>query len=183
MTFFYDWIRNIAVFMILVSVIVNLLPKNHYEKYVRLFTGMVMIILLIKPVSTLFQLSDRLDRVFTLDIWKQELTGLELDFAGLSEELEDKRMETYGEQLKGQVAFLLEEEGVELVDLEYEICLEKEEENYGKITNMKVYLAKQGVSKVDSVFLKEYENAENSRIKERICEYYQLEREQVKVYG
>lgn len=179
----YDWVQSIAVYMILVSVITNLLPKNHYEKYVRLFAGMVMIVLLLRPFSSLLQISNRLDRVFTLDIWKQELSSMEADFAGVGTELEDIRMESYGEELKRQVMYLLEEDGVEVEELEYEICMEAGDERYGQLTGIKIYLESRGDVKIESPFLKEYEETKNSRIKEKICEYYQLEREQVVVYG
>lgn len=183
MDFLYDWIKDIAVFMLLVSVIVNLLPKNHYEKYVRLFTGMVMIILLIKPLSTFLNLSDRLDTIFSLDVYKQELSEWEIDFQEMDASFEGQMMDGYKEQLQSQMSLILQEEGYALYDLEFDLCMDKENEDYGQLTYIKVYLEESTVPKIESPFFEEYESVENSRIKEKICEYYQLEKEQVEVYG
>ena len=48
------WIRNIAYYMILVTAMVQVIPNNSYKKYIRLFTGMVFILLLTTPILKLF---------------------------------------------------------------------------------------------------------------------------------
>ena len=41
----YEWIRNITYYLIFMTVVTNLLPDKKYEKYFRLFAGMVLILL------------------------------------------------------------------------------------------------------------------------------------------
>lgn len=48
------WIRNVAYYMILVTAMVQVIPNNSYKKYIRLFTGMVFILLLTTPILKLF---------------------------------------------------------------------------------------------------------------------------------
>ena len=40
----YDWIRNLISFLLLMTLITNLLPDKKYEKYLRLFTGAVFLL-------------------------------------------------------------------------------------------------------------------------------------------
>lgn len=35
----YDWIQNIAVYLILVSAVMHAIPGKDYEKYIRFFRG------------------------------------------------------------------------------------------------------------------------------------------------
>lgn len=44
------YIKEILVFLILVSVINNILPDSSYKKYIRLFTGLILIIIMISPL-------------------------------------------------------------------------------------------------------------------------------------
>ena len=40
----FDWARNILFFMVFLSVISHLLADRSYEKYIRFFAGMVLIL-------------------------------------------------------------------------------------------------------------------------------------------
>lgn len=62
----YEWLQNLAVYLILVSAVWQVLPKEEYQKYVRFFAGLVLMILLLQPVL--------------------KLTDMELDFEGWMEE-------------------------------------------------------------------------------------------------
>lgn len=44
------YIKEILVFLILTAVINNVLPDNSYKKYIRLFSGLILIIILISPI-------------------------------------------------------------------------------------------------------------------------------------
>lgn len=45
-----EWLKNLAGYMLAVSVAVQMLPDKKYEQYVKLFAGFVMIILVLQPV-------------------------------------------------------------------------------------------------------------------------------------
>ena len=49
----YGWIQNIAVYLIVTSAIMHAIPGKEYEKYVRFFSGLVLILLLFTPSSPL----------------------------------------------------------------------------------------------------------------------------------
>ena len=45
-----EWLKSLVGFMLLVSVTTQMLPNQKYEQYVRLFTGFLMIIILLQPI-------------------------------------------------------------------------------------------------------------------------------------
>ena len=52
--YLYEWLRNISYYLILVTAVTYVLPSNSYRKYIRLFTGLVLIMMLLTPVLNLF---------------------------------------------------------------------------------------------------------------------------------
>ena len=41
MEILYGWVRNITGYFLFLAVLDNLIPEKKYEKYIRLFAGMV----------------------------------------------------------------------------------------------------------------------------------------------
>jgi len=52
--YLYEWLQNISYYLILVTAVTYVLPSNSYRKYIRLFTGLVLIMMLLIPVLDLF---------------------------------------------------------------------------------------------------------------------------------
>lgn len=48
-----DWIKSIAYYVIIVSVFQGILPDNKYKKYVQLFTGLILLLLILSPIVKL----------------------------------------------------------------------------------------------------------------------------------
>ena len=54
-----EWIRQIIIYVILVTVLRGLIMKPQYEQYFRFFSGMVLILLGVKSSSQLRRAGDR----------------------------------------------------------------------------------------------------------------------------
>ena len=52
--YLYDWLQDISYYLILVTAVTYVLPSNSYRKYIRFFTGLVLILMLMTPVLHLF---------------------------------------------------------------------------------------------------------------------------------
>ena len=50
----YEWVRQIAYVMVLISVIMQLAAGKQYQKYIRLYTGIVLILFMLVPVFRIF---------------------------------------------------------------------------------------------------------------------------------
>jgi len=84
------YIKEILVFLILTAVINNLLPNNSYKKYVRLFTGLILIIILISPILPYLKMDSAKLGNYTLDIENNnELESIERKLEELGREEEN----------------------------------------------------------------------------------------------
>ena len=50
----YQWLQNISFYLILVNAVTYILPANSYRKYIRFFTGLVLIMMILTPMLNLF---------------------------------------------------------------------------------------------------------------------------------
>ncbi len=60
----YRWVRNIIYYVIFISVVNNLLADTKYEKYLRFFSGMVLILVAAGPLLSGFGLERQLTALF-----------------------------------------------------------------------------------------------------------------------
>lgn len=71
--FLYEWIRNIAFYMVLATAVIQILPDNAYKKYIRFFTGMILIMLLMTPVLKIFGMEESFHTIFVNETYEQEI--------------------------------------------------------------------------------------------------------------
>ncbi len=57
----YSWVKDIIIFLVLSTIINNLLGKSTFKKYINLITGIILVILVISPLFKLFKLERSLD--------------------------------------------------------------------------------------------------------------------------
>lgn len=57
-SFFYEWTKNLAFYMVLVTTVVQMIPNNSYKKYVRFFIGLILIVMLAEPVFRILDIKD-----------------------------------------------------------------------------------------------------------------------------
>lgn len=53
MEFLYNYVKNICVFMLVITLILNIFPDRQYIKYIKLFAGLLLIISAITPIVNL----------------------------------------------------------------------------------------------------------------------------------
>ena len=56
----YEWLKDLAYYVILVTALFHMIPGEVWGKYIRFFTGLVMVVLLLSPILQLFQEQDPL---------------------------------------------------------------------------------------------------------------------------
>lgn len=67
-----DMVRMIAVFYLLEQMVLQLIPGERYERYVRFYLGLLLVLLLLQPVFQIFRLSEQLDQKVFLQERKME---------------------------------------------------------------------------------------------------------------
>ena len=75
---FYQWVKTLAVFYILFSAVLHLIPDSKYERYIRSFMGLLLIYILCTPVFAVFGRGSELAEIFS-DRYTQEMQTLETE--------------------------------------------------------------------------------------------------------
>ncbi len=58
MEYIYEWIENLAFYMVIVAVGIQMIPDENYKKYIRFFAGMILILLLVEPIVRIFGMNE-----------------------------------------------------------------------------------------------------------------------------
>ncbi|MDF2803619.1 MAG: putative rane protein, partial [Anaerocolumna sp.] len=103
----YSWVKSIIIFMVLTSIISNLLGKSSYKKYINLITGIILVILVISPLLKLFQLDKTLDYYFTTNTLLADAQDIDSQLMSMENGQKEAIFNEYKEQIKIQVAKIL----------------------------------------------------------------------------
>lgn len=135
---FYSWIQTIIFYMIFMNFMTNLLPGKAYARYVRLFMGMVLILLVIRPLTGSLRLDEQLARRFEEISFQKEAGELQ----GQLEEIERQRFETiadeYEKTVSAQAEERLEKSGYGGAQVKVSVDREQGSDSFGMIEEMEV---------------------------------------------
>ena len=56
--FIYDWMENIAFYLVILVAIMQMIPQTSYQKYIRFFAGMILILMLAGPILRIFGMTE-----------------------------------------------------------------------------------------------------------------------------
>lgn len=79
----YGWVKNLVCFYIFITAVLHLLPKESYRKYIRFFTGLLLVILVLTPIFSLLKNKEDLYQRIEQEGFFQEAENLKLDTAYL----------------------------------------------------------------------------------------------------
>ena len=80
-----NWVKPIIYFSIFITVMLQLLPGEKYTKYIRFFAGLLMIVLVIRPVLNLFEEGDFSEKIFDEAFYQEQTAEVELDLEEMEE--------------------------------------------------------------------------------------------------
>ncbi|MDD5937017.1 MAG: stage III sporulation protein AF [Clostridiales bacterium] len=132
----YDWMKNIIVFMILTTVILNLLGKSNYKKYVGLITGLILVLLVIRPILTLVGKAEYMD--FSLESLESlsDAQDFEHEIFAMEEQREVDILSEYRKVIMKQTNKLIGEKGLEVVTMAIDVEEDKSSIEFGNIRSM-----------------------------------------------
>ena len=114
----YSWIKCLAIFYILLTMLLHLVPTEKYQKYVRFFMGLVLIVILVTPVLSILEKTRELPGSFSYIYSQEENKRLEQDMENLQKNLLEKGCEELlGENIRED----LQKKGIEIIKCEVHI--------------------------------------------------------------
>ena len=76
----YSWIQDITVYLIVTAAIMHAVPGKDYGKYIRFFSGLILILLLATPLLNLTGMKERFETLYRnneYELEKQEIERVE----------------------------------------------------------------------------------------------------------
>ena len=73
----YQWVENIAFYMVLMTAALHLIPGDGYRKYLKFFTGLLLILLVISPLLKVVGMEKTFEEVFQKHTYEEELRKIE----------------------------------------------------------------------------------------------------------
>lgn len=158
MDWFADSIREIAVFLILVSIISNFLPEDNYRKYIKIISGVIIILIIMNPIHKIFK-GEEIVSMFEDVYKKNDLVEMKKSMEGMNSEIYQKTLEEYETEIGTQLKNCLEERGFHIEDIRIRMNVEGEElyleEVYIRVGD-RYGTYDEGVGRSTSEFIKTY---------------------------
>lgn len=73
----YEWIQNVSVYLIMVTAVMHIIPGKDYRKYVRFFSGLILILLIFSPVMKLTGLKEEFEDLYRTKEYEMERKEIE----------------------------------------------------------------------------------------------------------
>ena len=70
--YIYEWMENIAFYMVIVVAAMQMVAGESYKKYIRCFAGLILILMLTGPILKIFGMSE-----FQVAEYQKELEEIE----------------------------------------------------------------------------------------------------------
>ncbi len=134
----YRWVGNILSFLIFMSMLENLLPSKKYEKYIRFFAGMVLILLVIQPLTGPLRLEERIAYYFEAISFQRDSQDLKKEILGIEKERLARVIRSYEEGVEQDVQRMVVEAGLEAGQVHVMIEEDQESEHYGEVTEISI---------------------------------------------
>ena len=136
----FEWIRNITYYLIFITVAENLLPNKKYEKYLKFFAGMVLILLVLKPVTGGLRLDDTLAYYFESISLKKEAGELTGKISQMEQTRLERMISGYEDAVGTDLESMAETEGFYCKKTSATINRDQESEQFGHVDKISLVL-------------------------------------------
>lgn len=76
-TYLYEWIGNLAVYMVLVTAAIQVIPGVGYKKYIRFFTGLILILMIMSPILKIFGMDGGFKDLYDSEAYRRQVQKIE----------------------------------------------------------------------------------------------------------
>lgn len=184
-----SYAKTVLFFLLFVNLLMQLLQGSSYERFVRPVCGMILVILILRPILGLFGGEEKV--LYAAEQKLSLLMAQNDSQISLSKEAgyEFAVLEEFEKELTVQLSGLMKEEGLSVTAADF--SLSAEEADFGTIRGITLTAEKDGTQK--SRFFKmepivferekkeESVSAEEIRIKDKLADFYRLDKDNIYV--
>ncbi len=134
----YGWVKNIIYFMIFLAVVNNLLADSKYEKYIRFFAGMVLILLVVSPLTGKMRLDEQISSMFQSISLYNDASDLKSQLWNMDEKRLDQILGRYQDAVEADVAAMADADGLTCVRAQVRIDGDRNSNTYGQVKEIRM---------------------------------------------
>lgn len=184
-----SYAKTVLFFLLFANLVMQLLKGSDYERFVHPVCGMILVILIVRPILALFGGEEKV--LYAAEQKISFLLAQETPRLVVPEDAgyEFAVLEAYEEELIAQLSGILSEEGLSVLSADF--SLSAEEKDFGTIRALTVsaeYGRKETGTKIEIepiVFEQKRPDttvsAEEIRIKDKLADFYRIEKENINV--
>ncbi len=184
-----SWIKGIVCYSILTAVFMEVLPEK-FRKYIRLYMGLLFLLLFLSPVVKLFHLEDMMEDFFYKENLKIELEDKSFELELKEADAVEALKEEYTGKLKEELEVFLGERGYVLSEIAMDWTEDTESENFGEVTAVTLLVKpvqgrEKGEISIDRVQVEVFAGQEDSMqekaLKNELVSFYNVDEANINV--
>ena len=132
------WARNIIYYMVFLSLAEHLLAGSSYGRYLRLFGGLVLVLVVLGPFGSLGDWEKQVSSLFDQFTFRQESRELKKEIFGMEEKRLAGITGQYRENVEKEITALVKAQGIVCSQVSVQMEENKESSSYGKILGIEI---------------------------------------------
>lgn len=189
MEWLVSWVKGIVCYSVLTAVFMEIVPEK-FRKYIRLYMGLVLVLLFISPLTGLFHLEERMEKFFDREKLRLELEDKAFELKLKEADAVEALKLEYTAKLRDELETFLGERGYELSELSFDWVEDVQAENFGDVTTVTLTVIPQGgsqkgkvsIDKVQvEVFAGREESMQEKELKNELIRFYNVEESNINV--
>ena len=165
------WVKNVICALCLIQLAEQILPDDHYKKYIRFFCGLLFLILLLTPLTDRAGLTTFFEKQWRTALLSESWDSLQMEQENLDDLRSRTISEAYKKEIERQITELASGEGMEAVSVQ----VQPAKENAAEIQKVTIRTHASGSS----------ENVQQmqEQIRQQLFDIYKIEKEKVVFLG
>ncbi|MFR8036779.1 stage III sporulation protein AF [Clostridium fessum] len=135
------WAGNIVSYLVFLTVLTGLLPAHKYEKYIRLFAGCILLLIVLKPLTDGLRLEERLNYLFTSLSFENEAGELKSEMDEIEVRRRNMVLSQYEAEASREAVRVAAEAGFSVEKADVELEKDPESEQFASVRSVTVYVA------------------------------------------
>ena len=75
--YLYEWVKNISFYLVLITALLHVLPDSGYKRYIRFFTGIVMMLMMMTPILNILGMDGQIDNFYKSREYEAKIKEIE----------------------------------------------------------------------------------------------------------
>ena len=116
-----EYIKNIGYFLILMSLVNNVMPDNSYKKYCRMFCGLILVVLVINPFYEFLNYEGDIEDIFATASYESQVKDLESQIRISESATKNRVISEYESLIVKELQPIANKEGLYILEVRVEL--------------------------------------------------------------